>query len=95
MGNRDLIGLSLGALATGLLGVAVVNLIVRWTRTKEDAAIGIVLSTFFGAGVVLLSLIQQRPGGNQAGLATYMFGETAGITRHDIHLVGLRWRSTW
>jgi manganese/zinc/iron transport system permease protein len=85
--NRNLIGLSLGALATGLLGIAVVAAITRWTRTKQDAAIGIVLSTFFGAGVVLMSRIQQLPGGNQAGLGSYLFGETAGITRRDIQLI--------
>src|SRR5919106_2244671 len=88
MQNRDLIGLSLGALATGLLGIGVMTLIRRWTSTKEDAAIGIVLSTFFGAGVVLLSIIQQQPTGNQAGLSSYMFGETAGITLRDIQLIG-------
>ena len=87
MGKRNLIGLSLGALATGLLGIGLVTLIRRWTRTKEDAAIGIVLSTFFGAGIVLLSIIQQQPSGNQAGLNSYLFGETAGITRHDIRLI--------
>jgi manganese/zinc/iron transport system permease protein len=87
MGKRDLIGLSLGALATGLIGIGLMTLIRRWTRTKEDAAIGIVLSTFFGAGIVLLSIIQQQPSGNQAGLNSYLFGETAGITRHDIQLI--------
>jgi manganese/zinc/iron transport system permease protein len=63
------------------------TIIRRYTRTKEDAAIGIVLSTFFGAGVVLLSVIQQQPTGNQAGLNSYLFGETAGITRHDLGLI--------
>jgi len=86
-GNRDLIALSLGALATGLLGIGLMTVIRRWTRTKEDAAIGIVLSTFFGAGVVLLSIIQQQGSGHQAGLNSYLFGETAGITRRDIQLI--------
>jgi manganese/zinc/iron transport system permease protein len=87
MGNRNLIGLSLGALATGLLGIGVVTLIGRWTRTKEDAAIGIVLSTFFGAGVVLLSIVQRSASGNQAGLDKFLFGETAGMRSSDIHLL--------
>ena len=87
IGKRDLIGLSLGALATGLLGIGLMTIIRRYTRTKEDAAIGIVLSTFFGAGIVLLSVIQQQPTGNQAGLNSYLFGETAGITRHDLGLI--------
>ncbi|MEX0612646.1 MAG: iron chelate uptake ABC transporter family permease subunit [Pirellulales bacterium] len=85
--SRDLLTLSLGALASGLAGIAVMTVLRRWTRTKEDAAIGIVLSTFFGAGVVLLSIIQQQPTGNQAGLHSYLFGETAGITRRDVQLI--------
>ena len=59
MGNRNMLGLSLGALLSGLLAIGTVSLLVHWTRTKEDAAIGIVLSTFFGMGVVLLSIIQK------------------------------------
>ena len=88
MGNRNLVGLSLGALATGLIGIAVVTVVTRWTRTKEDAAIGIVLSTFFGAGIVLLSIIQQQTdNSHRAGLNTYLFGETAGMSRGDIRLI--------
>jgi manganese/zinc/iron transport system permease protein len=90
MGNRNLLGLSLGALASGLLGVVIVTIVCRWTRTKEDAAIGIVLSTFFGAGIVLLSVIQRLPGrSDRAGLNTYLFGETAGMSRQDIQLIAI------
>src|SRR5688500_16781377 len=89
MTSRNRLGRSIGALVTGLLGIALVAVITRWTRTKEDAAIGIVLSTFFGAGVVLLSWIQQLPSGNQAGLSTYLFGETAGILRRDIQIIAV------
>ena len=89
MGPRNLLGLSLGALATGLLAIVAVTVIVRWTRTKEDAAIGIVLSTFFGAGVVLLSVIQKPSvGGNKAGLNLYIFGEPANIA-DDLGAAGL------
>ncbi|MCH7751894.1 MAG: metal ABC transporter permease [Planctomycetes bacterium] len=88
MGTRNLLGLSLGALATGLLGITAVTVIVRWTRTKEDAAIGIVLSTFFGAGVVLLSVIQKPSvGGNKAGLNLYIFGEPANMLTGDLFLL--------
>ena len=34
----------------GVLGIAIISVLRRWTRIKEDAAIGIVLSVFFGAG---------------------------------------------
>lgn len=87
LGHRNIIGLSLGALASGILAVGLMTLVVRWTRTKEDAAIGIMLSTFFGLGVVLLSVAQRSTSGNHAGLATYLFGETAGMQLRDILLL--------
>lgn len=89
-GTRGLLGLSLGALAVGLVAIAAVTVIVRWTRTKEDAAIGIVLSTFFGAGVVLLSVIQDMEGvGNKAGLDSYLFGEPGSMLTGDLVLLAV------
>ncbi len=43
-------------------------LVRRYTRIKEDAALGIVLSVFFGAGVAILGIDQQAQGGYAAGL---------------------------
>jgi manganese/zinc/iron transport system permease protein len=87
VGARDIFALSIGALATGLVGLLLVTVLCRWTRTKEDAAIGIVLSTFFGAGVVLLSFAQRHHQGNQAGLDTYLFGEIAAMQSREVRLL--------
>ncbi len=89
-GSRNLLGLSTGALFTGLIAISAVAMITRWTRTKEDAAIGIVLSTFFGAGVVLLSIIQKPSiGGNKAGLNAYLFGEPGNMLSSDLMLLAV------
>src|SRR5690606_17809372 len=87
VGSRDLLNLSVGALAAGLLAVAAVAGISRWTRTSADAAIGIVLSTFFGAGGVLLSIVQSQSAGNQAGLNSYLFGEIASLQSRDLWVI--------
>ena len=88
MGTRSILGFSLGALLTGLLAIGAVTVIVRWTRTKEDAAIGIVLSTFFGAGIVFLSIIQQSGGGgSKSGLDSYLFGEPGSMLNGDLILL--------
>ncbi len=85
LGRREFWGMLLGALATGLAGMALATWVSRGTRTKEDAALGIVLSTFFGAGVVLSSIIQNRPGGGaKAGLETYIYGQAAGMVLADV-----------
>ena len=55
---KSVLGLVIGAAISGLIATFAIGLIVRHTRIKQDAAMGIVLSVFYGFGVVLLSLIQ-------------------------------------
>lgn len=88
---RSLPVLLLGAATTGVLGVVCVDLIVRLTRPRipQDAAIGIVLSVFFGAGFVLLSHIQQLPSGNKAGLKTFILGQPAAMSSRDAQLLAI------
>ncbi|MHC4181129.1 MAG: metal ABC transporter permease, partial [Planctomycetota bacterium] len=86
LGTRHFLGMLGGALVSGLAAVALITLVCRWTRTKEDAALGIVLSTFFGGGIVLSSIIQKRPGGEPAGLESYIYGQVVGMSRQDLYL---------
>jgi manganese/zinc/iron transport system permease protein len=88
LGERNLAAMLVGALATGVLGVLVISGLRHGTRIKEDAAIGIVLSVFYGGGIVLVSWIQNlATQGSKAGLTTYILGQTAGITRQDVLLI--------
>ncbi|MGE0253204.1 MAG: metal ABC transporter permease [Alphaproteobacteria bacterium] len=83
MDGRSLPVLLTGATATGILAVLAVQWIRDHTRLPEDAAIGTVLSVFFGAGIVLLSHIQTLPGGGQAGLETFLLGAAATMNRGE------------
>lgn len=56
-------------------------------RLPEDAVMAIVLSTFFGMGVVLLSVVQASPTGAQAGLRDFIFGQAAAIRLSDVILL--------
>lgn len=85
--GRFLPGLLLGAGVSALLGLWVLQGLVRGTRLPEDAAIGIVLSTFYGAGIVLLTYIQGLGAGRQAGLEGFLLGSTAGMLREDVYLI--------
>jgi manganese/zinc/iron transport system permease protein len=88
-GNRNYGELLLGAILSGLLSVALVNLLVQQTRIKQDAAMGIVLSTMYGLGVVLLSLFTHSGGGGQAaGLEKFTLGQAASITESDVWWIG-------
>jgi manganese/zinc/iron transport system permease protein len=78
-----------GALVSGIAGALAVLGIHRFSRVKEDAAIGIVLSVFFGAGIVLLTHIQKLPAGNQSGLDKFLFGQAAALMRQDIVIMAV------
>lgn len=87
--GKSLPGLLIGATVTGLLGVAAILVIRGMTRIKEDAALGIVLSVFFGLGVALLGIIQNMDRGSAAGLETFIYGKTASMLRGDAQLIGI------
>jgi manganese/zinc/iron transport system permease protein len=78
--GRNLWLLLAGAAVSGVLGVLTVQFIVRNTRLPADAAMGAVLSVFFGAGFVLLSYIQTLDTGDQGGIAKFIYGQTAAMT---------------
>ncbi|QYX42538.1 metal ABC transporter permease [Bacillus inaquosorum] len=86
-GQKSLPFFLLGAALAGLLGTWCIQLIPRLSKTKEDSAIGIVLSVFFGVGIILLTYIQQQGAGSQSGLDSFLFGQAASLIREDIILI--------
>ena len=87
--GRWLPGLLFGAAASSALGLFFVEWIARRTRLGEDAAIGAVLSVFFGAGVVLMTVIQTLESGRQAGIANFLLGSTAGMLRSEAETIAI------
>lgn len=77
-----------GAIASGLAMLCVMWL-RKSARLPEDAVQAIVLSTFFGAGVVLLTVVQASPTGSQAGMRDFIFGQAAAIRFSDVSLLAV------
>ncbi|MGB7324711.1 MAG: iron chelate uptake ABC transporter family permease subunit [Rubripirellula sp.] len=75
-----------GAISSGLAMMSVLWL-RRVARLPEDAVMAIVLSTFFGIGVVLMPIVQASPTGSQAGLPGFIFGQAASIRQSDVFLL--------
>ncbi|MEM9557730.1 MAG: iron chelate uptake ABC transporter family permease subunit [Acidobacteriota bacterium] len=88
-GAKTPLPLFLGALGAGLLGALTIVAIVRYSRLKEDTAIGMVLSVYFGVGIVLLTYIQKLPYGNQSGLDKFLFGQAATLMPRDLEVMSL------
>ena len=83
-GSKAPLVLVAGAAVAGFLATLVVMGVVRTTRVPYDSALGIVLSVFFGLGLVLLTLIQRRPDATQAGLDRFLFGQAAALLERDV-----------
>lgn len=76
-----------GAMASCWLGALSVEGIVRYTRCKEDSALGIVLSVFFGVGILLLTYIRKTGNAAQSGLDKFLFGQAASLIDADVYLL--------
>ena len=87
--GRWLPGLLIGSAITAAIGLWGVSWMVRRTRLPEDAAIGAVLSVFFGFGITLLTVIQTLPHGRQAGLGSFLLGATAGMLQNEAMMIAV------
>ena len=85
--GKSLAGLLWGAAAAGIFGCAAVLGIRNGTRIKDDAAMGIVLSVFFGLGIALLGIIQRMPQASAAGLESFLYGKAASMILRDFAVV--------
>jgi manganese/zinc/iron transport system permease protein len=88
-GAKDSNTLLIGALISGLIGTFWIRGIVTKTHLKSDTALGLILSLFFGFGMLLLTFIQKQPNANQAGLDKYLFGQAATLVESDVWLMAI------
>lgn len=75
---------AIGALIFGLIAVALIGLIRNTSRVKEDAAIGIVFTTLFAFGLVLISVTP-----SQTDLNHIIFGNLLGVSSSDLLQVAI------
>jgi manganese/zinc/iron transport system permease protein len=76
--------LLLGAFVTGWLSIYAIDFISNKSKLKPDTAVALVLSVFFGAGVMLLSHIQHQGSASQSGLDKFLFGKAASLVGNDL-----------
>ena len=77
-----------GAIA-GIIGVLSMNYLCARTTLKKDAILGIILSVFFGLGLVLMTVAQKIPTSNQAILNKFLFGNVATLLKEDIVVIAV------
>ncbi|ADX74309.1 ABC-type Mn2+/Zn2+ transport system, permease component [Pseudarthrobacter phenanthrenivorans Sphe3] len=70
---------ALGALVFALIAVTLIGVVRNTSRVKEDAAIGIVFSSLFALGLVLISVTP-----SQTDLNHIIFGNLLGVSESDL-----------
>ena len=89
---------ALGAFIAGLLAAGAMAFVKTHSRIREDATIGIVFTSFFALGLVLISLFPAR-----VDLKTIVFGNILGISDPDVRqaiiisvitlvVLGVKWK---
>lgn len=84
LGTRAPLVLLLGAALAGWLAMLSMIAIVRLTRIKDDTAFALLLSVFFGGGLVLLTIVQKSNMAGRGGLDSYLFGQAAALITEDV-----------
>jgi manganese/zinc/iron transport system permease protein len=88
-GSKEPLVLFTGAVISGLIANLWIMGITSKTHLKSDTALGLILSVFFGVGILLLTHIQKLPDANQAGLDKFLFGQAATLILKDVYFLAI------
>ncbi len=84
MGVKHLPSQLLGAFLSAAMAITLLVYAKRITRLPFDGLLATILSTFFGFGIVLMSIVQRMNNANQAGLKTFIFGQASTMLYEDV-----------
>ena len=84
LSGRNMIGLIIGAVVAGALAAWYANTVAETSKIRIDTAMAVTLTVFFGAGMVLMRIITNRPYPDKGGIQDYLFGNASVITRADL-----------
>lgn len=87
-GTKSVVPLLAGAVVSGFLGAAAVDGITRHSRIKEETSQALVLSVFYGIGVVFLTALARTGAAGQSGLNRFLIGQAASLVRDDVLIIG-------
>jgi manganese/zinc/iron transport system permease protein len=87
-GVKDPIYLLIGAIISGWVSIYLMDYITNNSKVKADASLAIILTVFFGLGMMLLVSIQHTDIADKSGLDHYIFGKAAAMTDKDAYIFG-------
>lgn len=84
LGEKNFFVIIVGASISSLVGALFIQWIRSSTRITEDTAMGMILSIFFGFGIMLLTIVSRSATGNQSGLDRFILGQAAAMVQSDV-----------
>lgn len=88
-GTKNPIWMIIGAFLTGWISLMIIDHITTKSKIKEDTAIALILSVFFGIGILMLTNIQHSGNAAQTGLDSFLFGKAAALVGKDLIVFGI------
>lgn len=88
-GQKDPLTLMAGAACAGTIGTAFIRMVLRYTTIKSDTILGLVLSVFFGCGLVLISILKKYPALQAHSLQKFLFGNASSFTSQEIFILAI------
>lgn len=79
--------LLLGGAITGLLACFSLSFLKNKSKISYDSSLSIILSTFFGMGMILLTYTQKLPTAAQSGLNQFIYGQASALLKEDIEKI--------
>jgi len=77
----------IGAIGASIVSLFLIDVIKKYSKVKSDAILAIVLSSMFGFGQVLLSIIRDTAGSDQSRLSKFIFGQAATMSANDVYFL--------
>ncbi len=87
IGRKEWAFLLTGALISGLLATFIIQWMNQGNKVKFDNALSLILSSFFGFGLVLMTFAQRSPNANQAGIENFIYGQASSMLIRDVQVL--------
>lgn len=85
--EQNTYALLIGGILAGCLSGLLLLMLKKSTTLKIDTILGIILSAFFGIGLILVTLIQKNPTINQTMINKFFFGNASILLLSDIKAI--------
>lgn len=89
IGRKEWLFLLGGAAVSGLVATALIQWMSKSGIVKFDSALSLILSSFFGFGLVLMTYVQQQPNADQAGIENFIYGQASSMLMRDVQMLAI------